>query len=336
MFAHRTGRVTKANHWGSGGVLAPEGFDSDRGDAYVTTKRNMSRRMALGLGLGAGIALAGSGSAIAAPGRGADITGALAALEQERGARLGVYARNMVTGAQVLYRADELFPICSVHKAVTAAVVLRDLDRDGSYLRRRIRYTRKDVDDSGYAPITGLPRNLAHGMTVADLCAAAIEYSDNAADNLLLRELGGPTAITRFCESIGDHVTRLDRYEPDLNSAEPDRVTDTTSPAAIGRTVTDLVLGDVLDTADRRLLTRWMLGNTVGDARVRAGLPPKWTVADKTGTGEHGTANDAGIAWAPDKTPFVVSILTTRPHPKAPADEFLIARTTELLVPALV
>ncbi|MBB5122967.1 hypothetical protein AF335_14350 [Streptomyces eurocidicus] len=73
-------------------------------------------------------------------------------------------------------------------------------------------------------------------MTVGELCDATIRFSDNLAGNLLLRELGGPTAITRFCRSIGDRTTRLDRWEPELNTAEPSRVTDTTSPRAIGRT----------------------------------------------------------------------------------------------------
>ncbi|WP_354644800.1 class A beta-lactamase [Kitasatospora camelliae] len=293
--------------------------------------------------MGAGTVLAAAtvamgGTARAAertPGRGDEVVRALADLEREHGARLGVFARNTVTGARVRYRADELFPICSVHKIVTAAAVLRDLDRNGEVLARRIRYTAEDVTASGYAPITGTPEHLASGMTVAELCAAALDYSDNAADNLLLRELGGPTAITRFCRSLGDRVTRLDRWEPELNSAEPGRITDTTSPAAIGRTLTDLVLGEALAPRDRRQLTDWMLANTTGAARLRAALPPRWALADKTGTGSHGTTNDVGIAWTADGTPLVLSVLTTKPAADAPADEALIARATALVLPAL-
>jgi beta-lactamase class A len=130
-----------------------------------------------------------------------------------------VFARNTATNQTVLYRANERFPMCSVFKALAAAAVLRDLDHDHEFLAKRIRYTDKDVADSGYTPITGRPENLANGMTVEQLCAATVSHSDNAAGNLLLRELGGPTAITRFCRSIQDPTTRLDRWEP-LNSAE--------------------------------------------------------------------------------------------------------------------
>lgn len=141
-------------------------------------------------------------------------------------------------------------------------------------------------------------------MTVAELCEVAITYSDNGAANLLLRELGGPTAVTRFARSLGDRVTRLDRWEPELNSAEPWRVTDTTSPRAIGRTYARLVLGDdALNRADRELLTHWLLSNTTSGKRFRAGLPPTWTIADKTGSGSYGTTNNVGLAWTPEGTP---------------------------------
>ncbi|QMU69951.1 class A beta-lactamase [Streptacidiphilus sp. P02-A3a] len=299
-----------------------------------------SRRAVLALGAGTALAAAVStgGTAYAAGGTavgGDPVVQALAELERQHGARLGVFARNLVTGRSVAYRADELFPICSVHKTITAAAVLRDLDRDGRFLAKRVRYTEQDVTTAGYAPITGTPEHLANGMTVAELCAAAIDYSDNAAANLLLRELGGPTAVTRFCRSIGDEVTRLDRWEPELNSAEPWRVTDTTSPAAIGWTNVKLVLGDALAPRDRRQLTEWLLADTTSGARFRAGLPKGWTLADKTGTGDYGTTNDVGIAWTPDRTPLVLAVLSTKPDATAPADEPLVARSAALLAAAL-
>lgn len=225
--------------------------------------------------------------------------------------------------------------MCSTFKTIAVAAVLRDFDRRGEFLARLIRYTEKDVTESGYAPITGLPDNVAGGMTVADLCAAAIGYSDNAAANLLLRELGGPSAVTCFCRSTGDAVTRLDRWEPDLNSAEPGRVTDVSSPLAVGRTYGRLVLGDALEAGDRQRLTGWLLGNTTSGNRFRAGLPNHWTVADKTGTGGYGTTNDVGIAWPPGRGPIVLAVLSTKHDSTAPTDEPLVAGTAALLAAAL-
>ncbi|MET7905833.1 class A beta-lactamase [Streptomyces sp. NPDC005355] len=302
-----------------------------------TYGRRPGRRLVLAAGAGTALATALplSGSARAASRSGQDIIQALRELEGEHSARLGVFARNTVTGESVLYRADEAFPICSVFKTLAAAAVLRDLDRNGEFLAQRIRYGEKDVEDSGYAPITGTPEHLANGMTVAELCAAAIAYSDNAAANLLLRELGGPTAVTRFCRSIGDGTTRLDRWEPALNSAEPWRTTDITSPGAIGRTYARLTLGNALTPRDRKQLTAWLLANTTSGARFRAGLPQDWTLGDKTGTGEYGTTNDVGVAWTRDRAPIVLAVLSTKDDADAPADEPLVAKTAALLASAL-
>ncbi|WP_380281103.1 class A beta-lactamase [Kitasatospora purpeofusca] len=285
------------------------------------------------------VALPASGRAFAhstgAGGAKEELIGRLRALEQARSGRLGVFAHDTATGKTVAYRADKLFPICSTFKTIAVAAVLRDLDHHCTFLAKRIRYTRNDVAEAGYAPITGLPANLEGGMTGEELCAAAITHSDNAAANLLLRELGGPPAVTRFCRSIGDRVTRLDRWEPALNSAEPGRTTDTTTPRAIGRTYARLTTGNVLDAPDRDRLTGWLLNNTTGANRLRAGLPRDWTVAEKTGTGGYGTTNDVGITWPPGRGPITIAVLSTKHDPAAPADEPLLAETASLIATAL-
>ncbi|MEU6683960.1 class A beta-lactamase [Streptomyces sp. NPDC046832] len=304
---------------------------ASEGTTVHTTTPHPSRRTALTLGTAAAFAL-GGGTAHASPGT-AGVTARLRELEREHTARLGVYARNLRTGRTVVYRADERFPMASVFKTLAAAAVLRDLDRDGEFLARRVHYTQEYVTKSGYSPVT--ERHVATGMTVGELCDATIRFSDNTAGNLLLEELGGPTAVTRFCRSVGDRVTRLDRWEPELNSAEPWRVTDTTSPRAIGLTYARLVLGDALEPRDRARLTDWLLRNTTSLERFRKGLPADWLLADKTGGGRYGTNNDVGVTWPPDGPPIVLSVLTTQPEEDAAADNPLVARTAALLAAEL-
>ncbi|MEU0970505.1 class A beta-lactamase [Streptomyces sp. NPDC005917] len=260
-------------------------------------------------------------------------TSRLRALEREHGARLGVFAWDTGSGARVRHRCGELFPMCSVFKMLAVAAVLRDLDED--VLSEVVHYDESDIERSGGAPVTGKSENLAAGMTVAELCGAAISYSDNTAANLLLEQLGGPVAVTRLCRSLGDEVTRLDRWEPALNSAEPWRITDTTTPLAIGTSYARLVVGGALDRADRQRLTGWLLANTTGGERIRAGLPADWTVGDKTGTGDYGTANDVAIAWPPGRAPVVVAVLSTHADPAAQADSPLVKEAAAVVADAL-
>ncbi|MFG2179405.1 class A beta-lactamase [Streptomyces abikoensis] len=303
-----------------------------------TTGAHPSRRAMLALGTGAALAatLTTGGSAVAAtPRREDEITRQLKEWERKHSVRIGVYARDTATGRTVEYGAGDAFPMCSVFKTLAAAAVLRQ-DRHGELLGKRIRYTEQFLKDSGYADSTKKPENLANGMTVAELCAAAVSESDNAAANLLLRELGGPTAITRFCRSIGDDTTRLDRWEPELNSAEPDRETDTTTPGAIGRTYERLVLGHALTRPDRERLTGWLIANTTNKQRFGKGLPG-WTLADKTGGGsDYAVANDVGIAWPPHRrAPIVLAVLTTSLSATAPTNNQLVADIAGLVGTAL-
>jgi beta-lactamase class A len=255
----------------------------------------------------------------------------LRALERRHNARLGVYATNTRTGATVTYRAAERFPMCSTFKTLAAAAILRDLDHNGEFLDRLIRYTENDL-----VPGSAITKeHVGEGMRVGELCAAAICYSDNTAGNLLLRQIGGPHGITRFCRSIGDPCTRLDRYETDLGSAVPGDLRDTTTPGAIGHDYRELVLGHALWSQDRARLTAWLTANTTSGERFGAGLPGGWKLGDKTGSGSYGTTNDIGVAWTGEGTPVVLAVLSTKPAQDAPWDDALIAETARLLARTL-
>ncbi|MEE4489433.1 class A beta-lactamase [Streptomyces sp. BE230] len=316
------------------GRTAPTTSATGTGTGTAPTRRAL---LSLGTAGAAGaLLLSAAGPSRAAartPGPGS-ATARLRELERVHGARVGAFAYNLATGVAVRHRSDERFPLLSTFKTLAVAAVLRDLDRDGEVLGRLVRYTKEDcVSDSR---VTDTPECIASGLTIAQLCDAAICDSDNTAANLLLRELGGPRAVTGFSRSIGDPTTRLDRWEPDLNSAEPGRRTDTTTPAAIARDYARLVLGDVLDPGDRELLTGWLLNCRTSGTRFRAGLPPEWTVADKTGGGSYGSCNDVGIAWTPDGAPVVLAVLTTKPDADAAGDHPLVAGVAEVLAAEVV
>ena len=124
-----------------------------------------------------------------------------------------------------------------------------------------------------------------------------------------LKFLGGLNAINQFARSIGDKSFRLDRGEPELNTALPNDPRDTTTPEAMEKTLQKLVLGNTLGSAQRTQLKTWLLGNTTGDHRIRAALPKNWILADKTGTGDYGVTNDIGIIWPNNCKPITFNCL---------------------------
>lgn len=252
-------------------------------------------------------------------------------LEKTYGARLGIYAHT-VGRAPVEHRADERFAFCSTFKAIAAAAVLQrtaipDLDTV------RIAITPADLMKS--SAITS--KHLASGMTLRQLCDAAIRYSDGTAGNLLLRRIGGPAALTSFTRTLGDDVTRMEREEPDIVSAVPGDLRDTSTPRALGRTYETLVLGDSLPPDKREILIDLLRGNKAGVGRIRAAVPAGWTVGNRTGTGDYGTLNDIAVLWSPDpaRPPLLLAIMSSKPTPDAPYTEELIAEAARYCLDTL-
>lgn len=257
----------------------------------------------------------------------------MARLEASAQGRLGLSAINTADGRRVQYRAEERFPVCSTFKAIAVAAILEKSTVDRRLLQQRITYSKEDVEKSGYGPIT--EKHLADGMTIAELCAATIQYSDNAAVNLLMTELGGPAAVTTYARSISDNTFRLDRWEPELNSAIPGDLRDTSTPAAMEKTLQRLALGDALALPQRAQLVAWLKGNTTGGKRMLAGVPKGWIVGDKTGTGSYGTTNDIGVLWPETGAPIVAAIYFTQHEKNASPRDDVIASATRILIRAL-
>ncbi|MCA0404139.1 MAG: class A beta-lactamase [Proteobacteria bacterium] len=251
----------------------------------------------------------------------------LAKLEARVGGRIGLTAINTSNNERIEYRADESVPFCSTYKVIDVAAILKKSMEESNFLQQKIVYKKSGLIP--YSPVT--EKHLEEGMTIADLCQAAITYSDNTAANLLTKKLGGPEKVTAFARSIGDNQFRLDRWEPELNSATPKDLRDTTTPKAMAKSLERLVLGDVLALPQRQLLKTWLIHNTTGNARIRAGTPKGWLVGDKTGTGDYGTTNDIGIIWPPHCSPIVLALFYTQNKNAAPGNE-VIATITDMVI----
>ncbi|CAB3774963.1 Beta-lactamase [Paraburkholderia humisilvae] len=258
---------------------------------------------------------------------------ALAELEHKVGGRLGVYAFDCATGRRVQHRARERFPFCSTSKVMVCAAVLAQSGEYPTLLTRRVIYSQADVASANYAPVTR--RHVETGMTVSELCAAAVQHSDNAAANLLIELIGGPSAVTAFARSIGDCEFHLDRLEPDLNTAIPGDARDTTTPEAMAASLRALVLGGSLRTGQRAQLTEWLHDSTTGSRRIRAGVPAGWRVGDKTGTGAYGTTNDVAVLWPRAGSPIVLTVYYTQAHAGEKPKECVIALATRIALTTL-
>jgi beta-lactamase class A len=292
----------------------------------------ISRRQILIAGAAAA-ALTTCGRSQAAPGPA--VEDALAELEQRYNAKIGFYGANLGSGRTLCYRENDLFATCSTFKAYVAAQILQKDQRGELSLNDPV-----FIDPAVYLPVASeaMDPHLGGYLPLSELCAAAVRRSDNTAANLMLAMLGGPQTVTELARSVGDDRTWMVRWVPDLNSAIPGDPRDTTTPRAMSTGFRNMLTGDTLDEPHRALLWEWMSTIATGGKRIRAGLPPGWGVADKTGSGDYGSTNDLGVAYGPagERLQLGVMARTRSDDPTTPYNDAIVADVTRVAVPWLL
>lgn len=289
---------------------------------------HVSRRQAvIGLSSLPLLGLSGPALALDPPGQ------RVASLETKIGGRVGVYIRDITGRVLVAHRASERFPLCSTFKFLLAAAALRRVDQGQMSLDQVLSFDASDL--LSYAPVA--KANVAKGgLPLGELCAATVTVSDNTAANVIMRNIGGPQAVTAFARSIGDPDTRLDRIEPDLNSAIPGDPRDTTTPQAITETLIRTLSGSALAPASQQMLENWMVAATTGLKRVRAGMPKNWVVGDKTGTGANGSANVVAIIRPEKRATLFAAIYLTGSNAAAEELDAIHAEVGRILTDVVV
>jgi beta-lactamase class A len=294
---------------------------------------HLSRRRTLlgGLTLAAAAACADNPVLADPAAPGPPIDDRIQALERRHDAQIGLLGIDLNTGRSVAHRAQDSFAMCSTFKCYASARVLQMVQQGELALEQTVL-----VDPA--AIVANSPRTQQRAgadMTLAELCQAALQVSDNTAGNLLLKTIGGPPAITAFARSIGDDRTRLDRWETELNSAVPGDPRDTSTPEALGGGFRQVLTGEALGAEQRRQLEEWMRANETSS--MRSVLPAGWTTADKTGSGDYGSTNDVGIAYGPNGQRVLLAIMTRAraDDPKAQSLRPLIGELTTLVLPVI-
>lgn len=194
-------------------------------------------------------------------------------------------------------------------------------------------------------------------IQIADLLRRALVESDNAANDKLMRELGGPEGVAAILKGMGLVDVKVGAYERDLQAltagliwqpsygigwnfqaarqalptaarqaaldaylADP---LDGASPGAITAALAALSRGELLSPASTERLLGLMREARTGPRRLKGGLPPGWTIAHKTGTGQdfQGASvgiNDVGLLTAPDGRIYAVAVMMRRTRHSVP------------------
>lgn len=256
----------------------------------------------------------------------------LSTLERAEGGRLGFVAHDTATGRKLAWRGEERFVYCSTFKAYLAAATLLRVQAGQERLDRPVPVVAADMIH--HAPVTELA--VGRALTVERLMQATVEVSDNPAAKILIREMGGLDVWRAFYSAIGDTVTRVDRWELELNRLDGDKDTITPLQSAANLHRLFVAAETPLNADSKSRLLDWMFASPTGPGRIKAGVPAGWRVAHKTGTGGYGPVNDIGVLYPPSGSPVVVAAYYHADAASEPARrEAVIAEATRRAIAAL-
>lgn len=229
-------------------------------------------------------------------------------IENNLDARIGFVAQDSETGMRWEYNADQRFPLNSTFKTLACAGLLQLVDDGSEQISARVSVSSADLVT--YSPVLEAYAD-TRDITLFELCEATMATSDNTAANLILQRLGGPEGVTNFARMLGDRVTRLDRWETELNTAMPGDERDTTTPSAMVSNLERLLVGNALSAASTEQLRAWLVSNQVADDLFRLSIPDGWIIGDRTGAGGFGSRSITAVIWPPDRKPVFVAFYIT-------------------------
>ena len=274
----------------------------------------------------------------------------ISALAAGYGEPVGVAVMDVRDGWIAQVSGDVEFPQQSVSKVWVALTLLDQVDRGAWRLQDPVVMRVEDLSVF-FQPIYGRYGPDGYATTLDDLLSRALIESDNAAADRLVRQAGGAQVIQQTLARKGIYGVRAGGEERELQSRiagltwRPDyglgggfkaaraRLTpaardaaleaylaqppDGATPMAIVRALAALQRGELLSQQSTRRLVGLMAQATTGPRRLKGGLPPRWSIAHKTGTGPdwRGASvgiNDVGLVTAPDGRVYALAVLIRR------------------------
>ena len=185
------------------------------------------------------VGVAGLAAILPIPVSAEPVLAAVRDIERDLDARVGFYMHDTHSGQTLAYAADDRFPLNSTFKLLACGALLGRAESGEVSLSQKVRL--QDIEIVAYSP--EIVRRVQAGhedVSLGAACEMTLAVSDNSAANIVLSAIGGPDGLTGYLRSIGDQVTRLDRWETELNAAVPGDPRDSTSPRETTRQQPDV------------------------------------------------------------------------------------------------
>lgn len=241
----------------------------------------------------------------------------------------GVYFRDLEDGDTLEMRALEEFHPASTLKILVMMKVYRDVE-DAKYRlddeipveKTFLSAATKDPKPFDVEPTKALAPKVGKKETVRKLVEHMITASDNLATNNLIRQAGGPKAVTDFVRSLGIERSNVLRYIED-NQAFEEGLNSVAVPREYGRILEKLWRGEVVGPAASSEMLA-VMSRLKDNSMLPGKLPNGTAVAHKTGA-ITAVRNDVGIVTLSDGRAYVAVFYSRKLKGDGKGEESLAA-----------
>lgn len=308
----------------------------------------------------------------AAPHAPTDLQQRLQALAAGFDGRVGIAVESVSDRWAASVDGDRAYPQQSVSKLWVALAVLDQVDRGVLRLDTPVLVRRSDMSVF-HQPIQTHLSDRGYTTTIDALLMGALAQSDNAANDILVRRVGGPSVVQHVIETKGlaglrsgpeerllqskiaglawrpeysfgrTFWTARDQVAEDVRTArlaaylaDPD---DSGTPLGLVSGLSRLKRGELLSPPSTERLIQILAATETGPNRLKAGLSPGWSIAHKTGTGqvmaELATGyNDVGLITSPEGRTYAVAVMIASTRLPVPERQRLMAQVAAAVVQA--
>jgi beta-lactamase class A len=207
-------------------------------------------------------------------------------------------------------------PMQSVFKLPVALTALHFVEEGKFSLDQPIRFLPSDRIPHTYSPLQDKYPDANVDVPLRELLSAAVSLSDNAAADVALRVVGGPSVVDSYIKSIGVTGFHLEDGEDGLARDVTAQYRNWFEPAAAVEFLRRISDDSPLTPEHTRLLLQCMQDASTGAHRIKGDLPAGTIVMHKTGSsgaknGVTFATNDIGLITLPSGRRLAIAIFVT-------------------------
>ena len=236
---------------------------------------------------------------------------------------------------QSMYKLPLALTALHMADAGTLLPTQRSGESTDTTLDRMVQFLPTDIIPGSYSPLTDRYPKAGVDVTLREVITLAVGQSDNGAEEILVRLVGGPLAVERFMHSLGISATEVRYSERDLDRDEGLQYQDWMEPTAAVQLL-ELLLNKPPVSPMANAFILKVMDSPFTSGRLRAGLPAGTPLAHKSGTsgtqdGVAAATNDIGIISLPAGRKLAIAVFVTDSRADSDIREAVIARIAEVV-----